>query len=82
MLIGNKCDVESEKRPSKEEIDELKKELETELYFETSAKEGVDVVKAFTELARVLKRNKYGNSENVTLGAKQQVAEKKGCCKS
>lgn len=33
MLIGNKSDMESDRRPTKEQIEELKLQLNTSLYF-------------------------------------------------
>ena len=85
MLIGNKSDMEGERRPTKEQIEELKSNLKTELYFETSAKDGSDVVKAFTELTKVLVQNRGGKSkkgESVQIGQEKtkEAESKKKCC--
>lgn len=84
MLIGNKCDMESNRRPTPEQIEELKQQLKTELYFETSAKDGSDVVKAFTELTKVLVQNRGSKSkkgETVQINQEKKPEEgKKKCC--
>jgi len=61
MLIGNKGDLEtSVKRPEAEFLEGVKKKLDTELYFETSAKTAESVEAAFVQLTKLLiqKRSK------------------------
>jgi len=56
ILIGNKCDLISDKKVSYEEIDKicLKYNLN---YIETSAKENINVELSFNELGKEIKKN-------------------------
>ena len=50
MLIGNKCDLEDERQVTFEEGNELAATLGI-AFFETSAKDGINVTEAYTHLA-------------------------------
>lgn len=54
ILIGNKLDLlrPEEKRAKKEDITQLMSELDTDTYFETSAKEGINVEAIFEEVTK------------------------------
>lgn len=91
MLIGNKADLEASiRRPEPEFLEEAKKKLGTNLYFETSAKTADSVENAFVQLTHILieKRSKsrkavqHGvtlrNTESEQGEIKQQ--QKKKCC--
>ena len=51
MMIGNKCDLVEEREVSREEAEQLAKQLGLK-YFETSAKSGSNVEAIFEELAK------------------------------
>ncbi|VDO04620.1 unnamed protein product [Rodentolepis nana] len=55
MLLGNKCDMESQRQVTKEEAQEFARQNNID-FFETSAKEGENVIAAFTQLARCIKQ--------------------------
>mmetsp|Transcript_34765 Transcript_34765/g.87422 ORF Transcript_34765/g.87422 Transcript_34765/m.87422 type:complete len:194 (-) Transcript_34765:152-733(-) len=54
ILVGNKCDLESERQVSKEEAEQLARKLDCKL-FETSAKTRHNVTEVFHELVREIK---------------------------
>ena len=53
LLLGNKCDLEEEREVTKEEGEQLAKELKL-IFFETSSKEDINIEKAITELIDIL----------------------------
>nr|CDS35113.2 Ras protein Rab 8A [Hymenolepis microstoma] len=55
MLLGNKCDMESQRQVTREEAQEFARQNNID-FFETSAKEGENVIAAFTQLARCIKQ--------------------------
>ncbi|KAM3182036.1 Ras-related protein Rab-8B [Hymenolepis weldensis] len=60
MLLGNKCDMESQRQIKKEEAEEFARQ--NNIYFyETSAKEGENVIAAFTQLASHYAINRNAN---------------------
>jgi len=63
ILIGNKCDLISEKKVSYEEIDKLCLIYNLN-YIETSAKENINVELTFNELGKEIEKN-YINYKNV-----------------
>ena len=53
LLLGNKCDLKEEREVTKEEGDQLAKELKL-IFFETSSKEDINIEKAITELIEMI----------------------------
>jgi len=90
ILIGNKCDVDDERVVSTEEGQALANEFDPPMhFFETSAKNNINVESGFVAVARDVKERlmveggggaRGGSAQNVSLqsGAKK---EKSGCCK-
>ena len=86
LLIGNKSDLEDERKVSKEEGKEFA-EINGMEFFETSAKEDYQVQDAFIQLTRDVIKTKDKSSEknerNITLnmGNSNNIAtKKKKCC--
>ena len=63
ILVGNKCDLESERQVSKAEAETIAEEWGVE-YIETSAKKDINVSKLFEKLARDIENYKLEDSEN------------------
>ena len=91
FLIGNKVDLEENRKVPTEKAEKFKQEYELNLYMETSAKTGLNAREIFVEAARRLLKdyNKYKkiDEENkiklpsVTEQDPNEVIEKKkGCC--
>ena len=53
LLLGNKCDLEEKREVTKEEGDQLAKELKLNFY-ETSNKDNINIEKAITELIEMV----------------------------
>ena len=53
LLLGNKCDLEEKREVTKEEGDQLAKELKLNFY-ETSNKDNINIEKAITELIEMI----------------------------
>ena len=60
VLLGNKCDLENERQVSTEEGEELSEILHCPFY-ETSAKDSINVILAFSQLVREIKANRNRN---------------------
>ena len=54
MLVGNKCDLENERKVSKEEGENFKEKNHLNLFMETSAKTGVNAQDFLIESAKIL----------------------------
>ena len=92
MLVGNKCDLEDERKVSKEEGENFKEKNQLNLFMETSAKTGVNAQDFLIESAKILYRdylnnkNLYENeNENSDVGKGKNldditVKDKKGKC--
>jgi len=92
VLIGNKCDLENEKAIPKEKGQEIADEYDVK-FFETSAKENINVQDAFSSLVNMVcdrmftsstkpdetaqNKKKKDAAQNVTLG---DVPPKHSCC--
>jgi len=86
ILIGNKCDVQDHRAISHEEGDVLAKEYNIHFY-ETSAKQNLNVENAFLKIATDVKNRLItdGGNSNAATGHKLapgggSTAAKKGCC--
>ena len=97
ILIGNKKDLESERKVSYEEAEKYAKDFKFVHFLETSAKTGFNTQKVFIDAAKILyddyieyekfvKDNK-SEVEDSDLGStqlskkSQKVNKNKGCCK-
>ena len=93
ILVGNKCDLENERKVPKEKGEEKAKQLNI-LFFETSALSNIKIEDIFTVIAENIYERTGGvknedddddieiineNEKSVNL-ADQQLQEKKGCC--
>jgi Ras-related protein Rab-8A len=86
ILVGNKCDMLDEKVVSTEEGKRLAEEFGME-FWETSAKNDINVEHSFHSIAKAVKNRlladgNLGPSGNkgVKLGAQTQGVNRKGCC--
>jgi len=77
VLVGNKCDLESEREVPKEKGEEFAKEIQCK-FMESSAKTKVNVTEAFHELVREIKRWRltHGKPEEKE---KEKKKAKKSC---
>ena len=55
VIIGNKCDLENQRKVSKEELEALAQQFNCN-FFETSAKEGTNCVETFMEVVREMRK--------------------------
>ncbi|CAN0079562.1 unnamed protein product, partial [Ectocarpus sp. 13 AM-2016] len=86
ILIGNKCDMDEDREVSREEGAQLAAEYGIQ-FFETSAKNDINVEKGFITIAREVKDRLMADgpnpgsraSGNVNLNA-QASKKKTGCC--
>ena len=91
ILVGNKCDLENERKISKEKGQEKAKNLKC-AFFETSALSGVNISQIFEELTNNIYDSTGGNKndeefdiefENDNKGVnlnKDEIPKKKKCC--
>ena len=92
FLVGNKADLEEDRKIQKEEGEKYKADQHLDLFMETSAKTGHNARNVLVEAAKILykdylkfdENNKKDDSNNVPGGGKKLIAkdkkEKKGCC--
>ena len=93
FLVGNKSDLEDERKVSKEDGLKFKNDQGLDLFMETSAKTGYNARNVLIEAAKLLYADylKYAdsnpqpknnqNNDNVKIGGKDKDKEKKkGCC--
>ena len=94
FLVGNKADLEEERKVPKEEGEKYKEDQHLDLFMETSAKTGHNARNVLIEAAKILYKdylkfdeNNKENAPSNVLGKKGQglikkkdKKEKKGCC--
>eukprot|EP01136_Pigoraptor_vietnamica_P018263 Opistho-1_new@64539 len=85
VVIGNKLDLASDREVPKDEADRKCKSLGIDAFLETSAKEGVNIEQAFTELVRAMRKHRL--SQGVKVGGRkgtdeegESTSKKGGCC--
>ena len=91
FLVGNKADLEEDRKIKKEEGEKYKEDQHLDLFMETSAKTGHNARNVLVEAAKILykdylkfdENNKKDDSNNNGGGKKlimKDKKEKKGCC--
>ena len=94
FLVGNKADLEEDRKVSKEEGEKYKEDQHLDLFMETSAKTGHNARNVLVEAAKILykdflkfdENNKDNGGQDKVLGKKGQglikkeKKEKKRCC--
>ena len=87
FLVGNKADLEKERKIQKEKAENFKKNFDLDLFMETSAKTGMNSEELFAEAAMLLFNdyNKYKVIQSKLKGEqikleKSKEKKKKGCC--
>ena len=88
FLIGNKADLEDQRKIQKETAQKFKDDYELDLFMETSAKTGMNAQELFAEAAKLLfqdyckykvvKSKKEG--EQLSPESVKQPIKKKKCC--
>lgn len=81
-MIGNKCDLEAERKISSEDGENLAKQYGCP-FFETSAKTRVNVDEAFFALVKEIRKYENAKKDTSTPGAQQADAKADsggGCC--
>ena len=89
MLIGNKSDLKDSREVSKDEA-ETKAEQYNIPFFETSAKNGDNIINSFSHLveeiykanisARLNEIKVEDNNDGKVINIQEEVPQKKGCC--
>ena len=89
FLIGNKIDLEDQRKVTTEEAKKLKDDYMLNLYMETSAKSGINAREIFVEAARILYKeyNQYKKVDekkkiilpNISEQDPKDVIEKRNC---
>lgn len=80
MLLGNKCDMDEKRMISKERGEQIAREHGIKFY-ETSAKNNVNIEKAFMTLATdILNKTPSKEAEGTSVFPQQQRQQSRGCC--
>jgi small GTP-binding protein len=83
ILIGNKCDLEKERKISKEEGEAKSTEFNLP-FFETSCKEGINIKEVFVKISEeIIKKNGPNlgkEGEKITKEKAKKMNKKSGCC--
>ena len=83
FLVGNKADLEEDRKISKEEGEKYKEDQHLDLFMETSAKTGHNARNVLVEAAKILYKDylKFDESNNNdTMKIKKGKKETKKCC--
>lgn len=81
IIIANKLDLAEEREVKTEEIEQKAKDLNVD-YYETSAKENINIDLAFNSIIDKVFKNVYNKPKGFDLngGNSNQDGERKGCC--
>lgn len=81
IILANKCDLEEEREVKTEEVESRAKDLNVEFY-ETSAKENINIDIAFNSIIDQVFKNVYNKPKGFNLGdeGENEGGEKKRCC--
>ena len=87
-MIGNKADLEDQRKISRERAESFKNEYELDFFMETSAKTGMNATELFAEAAKLLFRDycKYKKiktkkeGEALRADNNNKAKKKKQCC--
>ena len=77
VLVGNKCDLAEEREITKEEGEEMAKKFGCP-FFESSAKNHINVDESFRELVREVRKNKQPDGKDDSK-AQKKARKNKGC---
>ena len=88
FLIGNKIDLEDDRKVNKEHAEKLKNDYEFDYFNETSAKTGFNAKEIFVKAAQILYKDyviynnfkKSQNDDSVVVNNDNQKKNKKTCC--
>lgn len=88
FLIGNKIDLEDDRKVNKENAEKLKNDYEFDYFNETSAKTGFNAKEIFVKAAQILYKDyviynnfkKSQNDDSVVVNNDNQKKNKKTCC--
>ena len=75
VLVGNKCDLENERKVTKQQLTEKQTEWNCSTY-ESSAKEKINIDEAFYQVVREIRKRKNDNNNNNST----QTGKKSGFC--
>ena len=80
VLFGNKCDLNNERKVTYEEAEECAKNNEI-VYFETSAKDNINIKEGFEKIAEDAYEKGISNrTEKIEISKKNNNKKKKKCC--
>ncbi len=80
IIVANKCDLIDEREVDKTDIENRAKEINVE-YFETSAKENINIDEAFNTIIDKVYKNVYNRNKGFVLGMKDSPSESnRKCC--
>mmetsp|Transcript_6967 Transcript_6967/g.9628 ORF Transcript_6967/g.9628 Transcript_6967/m.9628 type:complete len:196 (-) Transcript_6967:40-627(-) len=79
VLVGNKCDLTAQREVATKDGEELAKNIKCPFY-ETSAKNRVNVQESFHTLVKQIRSFNEGESTNSKDAPKKEEQKKSGCC--